>query len=190
MHLNTLVINFCSLIKTTLYYSYGWIRASLCGVRLSAGSRISPYSDIKKAAYLGDVVVGRAVSIGEGTYVNSGIISSGNIGKYCSIAYGVLIGLMEHKPDYWTTSPYEAVALMEPPESTNNSVPPPVICDRVWVGANAVILRGVVIGEGAIVAAGAIVTKDIPPYEIWGGCPAKYIRSRKVTLKIPGMRVP
>lgn len=47
---------------------------------------------------------------------------------------------------------------------------------NVWIGANAVILRGVSIGEGAIVAAGAVVNHDIPSHEIWGGVPAKKIR--------------
>lgn len=47
-----------------------------------------------------------------------------------------------------------------------------------WIGANATILRGVTIGEGAIVAAGAVVTKDVPPYTIVGGNPAKVIKHR------------
>lgn len=47
-----------------------------------------------------------------------------------------------------------------------------------WVGANATILRGVTIGEGAVVAAGAVVTKDVPPYSIVGGVPAKVIKMR------------
>jgi len=49
----------------------------------------------------------------------------------------------------------------------------------VWIGANAVVLKGVTIGDGAIVAAGAVVTKSIPPYEIWGGVPAKKIGERR-----------
>ena len=47
-----------------------------------------------------------------------------------------------------------------------------------WVGTGATILQGVNIGDGAVVAAGAVVTKDVPPYEVWGGVPAKYIRKR------------
>ncbi len=47
-----------------------------------------------------------------------------------------------------------------------------------WVASGATILQGISIGDGAVVAAGAVVTKDIPPYEIWGGIPAKYIRKR------------
>lgn len=47
-----------------------------------------------------------------------------------------------------------------------------------WLGANCIILKGVTIGKGAIVAAGAVVTCDIPPFEIWGGVPAKKIKDR------------
>lgn len=49
----------------------------------------------------------------------------------------------------------------------------------VWIGTNAVILKGVKVGQGAIIAAGAVVNKSIPPYEIWGGIPAKKISERK-----------
>ena len=52
--------------------------------------------------------------------------------------------------------------------------------DNVWIGANCSILQGVNIGEGAIVAAGSVVTKDVPPYKIYGGVPAKEIKDRTV----------
>lgn len=55
---------------------------------------------------------------------------------------------------------------------------PITIEDDVWLGTHVVVLPGVTIGKGAIVAAGAVVNKDIPPYEIWGGVPAKYLRTR------------
>ncbi len=54
-----------------------------------------------------------------------------------------------------------------------------VIEEGVWIGVNAVILKGVTVGKGAVIAAGAIVNKSIPPYEIWGGVPAKKIGERK-----------
>ena len=47
-----------------------------------------------------------------------------------------------------------------------------------WIGTGATILQNVTIGNGAVVAAGAMVTRDVPPYEVWGGIPAKYIRKR------------
>ena len=55
---------------------------------------------------------------------------------------------------------------------------PVVIQDDVWCGANITILKGVTIGSGAVIAAGSIVTKNVPPCEIWGGVPAKFIKKR------------
>lgn len=53
---------------------------------------------------------------------------------------------------------------------------PIIIHDKVWIGQNATILKGVTIGEGAIIAAGAVVTSNVPPYALVGGVPAKVIR--------------
>lgn len=53
------------------------------------------------------------------------------------------------------------------------------VMDDVWLGSGVVVLGGVTIGKGAVVAAGAVVNKNIPDYEIWGGVPAKKIKSRK-----------
>ena len=47
-----------------------------------------------------------------------------------------------------------------------------------WIGANATILRGVTVGRGAIIAAGAVVTKDVTPYSVWGGVPARCLKMR------------
>ena len=54
-----------------------------------------------------------------------------------------------------------------------------IIKDGVWVGSRSIILDGVAVGENSIVAAGSVVTKNIPPFEIWGGVPAKFIKKRK-----------
>ena len=59
---------------------------------------------------------------------------------------------------------------------------PITICDGVWIGARAIILPGVTIGEGAVVAAGAVVTKDVEPFTVVGGNPAKFIKKRELTL--------
>lgn len=55
---------------------------------------------------------------------------------------------------------------------------PITICDGVWIGARAIILPGVTIGEGAVIAAGAVVTKDVEPWAVVGGNPAKFIKKR------------
>lgn len=57
------------------------------------------------------------------------------------------------------------------------------IGNNVWVGTGAIVLQGTTIGEGAVIAAGAVVTKDIPPYEVWGGVPAKFIRKRNNDIR-------
>ena len=54
-----------------------------------------------------------------------------------------------------------------------------IIGNNCWCGANVTILKGVKIGDGVVIAAGSVVTKDVPPNEIWGGSPAKKIKSRR-----------
>ena len=61
----------------------------------------------------------------------------------------------------------------------NQKEQPVTIMDDVWIGARAIILPGVTIGQGAIVAAGAVVTKDVPPFAIVGGVPARLIDYRE-----------
>jgi acetyltransferase-like isoleucine patch superfamily enzyme len=53
-----------------------------------------------------------------------------------------------------------------------------IISDDVWIGANCVILKGVIIGKGSIIGAGSVVNKSIPEYQVWAGVPARYIRNR------------
>ena len=59
-----------------------------------------------------------------------------------------------------------------------------VIGEDVWIGANAVILKGVTIGRGAIVAAGSVLTKEVGEFEIWGGNPARKLRDRPDPLQV------
>lgn len=54
---------------------------------------------------------------------------------------------------------------------------------HVWIGTGATVLQGVKIGDGAVIAAGAVVTRDVPPYEVWGGVPAKRISTRSKDLE-------
>ena len=69
-----------------------------------------------------------------------------------------------------------ATHALDPNQNRRLSYKPIKICDNVWIGSNSVILQGVTIGEWAVVAAGAVVTKDVEPYTVVGGVPAKFIK--------------
>ena len=156
-----------------LYYRYGWYRAAWKGVRAEWAARVSPHARIDGAASVGSATLGRDVTIGRGSYIASGIIQAGVIGDFCSLGPNLLIGPSEHDVQHWTTSPYESRSSGEPSGATNPGRRAPRIGNGVWIGANAVVLRGVTIGDRAIVAAGAVVVTDIPAGERWGGVPAR-----------------
>lgn len=170
MYRRMLFENAATAIASKLWYLFGYIVHSLRGVKLGPGVKVNPRAAIAKGCFLAETVIGRNVSIGRGSEINGGMIHSAAIGRYCSIAQGVLIGPTEH--DYTQFATSNRLVGMTPQPSA------PVIEDDVWIGANAVILRGVRISIGAVVAAGAIVTGDVPPYTIVAGIPAKPIKKR------------
>jgi len=99
------------------------------------------------------------------------------IGSYCSIAPGVQFLLSnEHNLETITTFPLKVMKLRMLPEALGKG--DIVVEDDVWIGLNAIICSGVTIKRGAVIAAGAVVTKDVEPYAIVGGNPAKLIRYR------------
>ena len=90
------------------------------------------------------------------------------IGNYCSIAPDVKFMLSaDHYVDHISTFPFKVKILGERAEAISKG--DIIIDDDVWIGQRAIILSGVHVGQGAIIAAGAVVTKDIPPYSVWGG---------------------
>lgn len=99
------------------------------------------------------------------------------IGSYCSIAEGVLFLLAgEHKIDSISTYPFKSMLWRKGMEAfAKGNI---IVNDDVWIGRNALICSGVKIGQGAVIGAGAVVTKNVPPYAIVGGNPAKIIRYR------------
>ena len=101
------------------------------------------------------------------------------IGSFVSIAKGVKFFLHEeHQTSTYTTFPLRSVLLGKQFSCDAMAKGSIVVEDEVWIGGRATILSGVTIGKGAIIAAGAVVTKDVPPYAIAGGVPAKIIKYR------------
>lgn len=123
------------------------------------------------------------VSVGNYTYGNIDILDFGDneklsIGNFCSIAPNVKFVLnADHYTNHFTTFPLK-VKVLQTQNKEGVSKGDIIVGDDVWLGLNAVILSGVTIGQGAIIAAGAVVTKNVPPYAIVGGNPARIIKYR------------
>ena len=99
------------------------------------------------------------------------------IGRFCSIAPDVMFILSgDHHTNHISSYPYKVWIMNEKMEGISKG--DIKVDDDVWIGYGAIILSGVHIGQGAVVAAGSVVTKDIPPYSIVGGVPAKVIKYR------------
>lgn len=158
-------------------------------------------SIIRNTKFEGHNMIGRKVSlincmVGEASYINhnSRMIGS-KIGRYCSIADNVYTGFGHHPLDYisthssffydttsqlgWSMFKPSAAPTYDPyrhPETDKGYIT--VIGNDVWIGSHAMIMDGVTIGTGAVIGTGSVVTKDVPPYAIVVGVPAKIIKYR------------
>ena len=157
---------------------WGWLRASWYGVRLGRGAIVSPHADIRHASFFGQAQIASDVRIGHGSYVNSGSVDSADIGCWCSIGFAVQIGPTEHDITHASTSPVFQRRFHAGLATATLQPPPPQIGHDVWIGSGAIVLRGVTIGNGAVVAAGAVVTRDVAPYTVVAGVPARLLKPR------------
>ncbi len=110
------------------------------------------------------------IEIGEDSIVGERVVLDGRanlkIGDHVDIATGAMIFNSQHDINDENFSPIEKENVIE---------------DYVFIGPNAIILPGITIGKGAVIAAGAVVTKNVPPFSVVGGVPAKEISQRKLT---------
>lgn len=123
------------------------------------------------------------ISVGKKTYGVLNVHYSGNadekliIGAYCSIS-GSCHFLLGGEHDYSTISTYPFRSRILKKGTEVLSKGKIIVENEVWIGDAAWIMSGVRLGKGAVVATGAIVTRDVPPYAIVAGCPAKVIKYR------------
>ena len=110
---------------------------------------------------------GKNITIGKDVFINSGCHFQDQggitIGDGSLIGHNVILATVNHD--------------LAPKNNRKNHYAPITIGNHVWIGSNATILPGVTIGEWAVVAAGAVVTKDVPPYTVVGGVPAKVLKT-------------
>jgi len=128
-------------------------------------------------------------SVGRMSYTGIGTsIRSARVGRFCSISWNVSIGGGDHYFDRATTSPLWRLNMMNQDKIDHSSnkvlqerfdeLPACIVGNDVWIATNPVILRDIKIGNGAIIGANAVVRKDVEPYTIVAGVPAKVVRKR------------
>ena len=126
-------------------------------------ARIEPGAIIRDMVEIGDncvimmgAVLNIGATIGEKTMIDMNVVVGGRVivGKNCHIGAGAVLA-----------------GVIEPPSAV-----PVIVEDDVLIGANAVVLEGVKVGKGAVVAAGSVVVKDVEPYAVMAGVPAKFLK--------------
>jgi maltose O-acetyltransferase len=154
-----LVVFFLHITGKVPFHHFRRFVYRLCGIKIGKGSTI--HTGLK-------LYDPHNISIGSDTIVGEQTTLDGrdkiNIGNHVDIASEVMIYNSEHNIESESFEAYNA---------------PVIINDYVFIGPRAIILPGITIGIGAIVGAGAVVTKDVPPYAIVGGVPAKIIGERR-----------
>lgn len=122
--------------------------------------------------FSGKITIGYATTLGYNNYFGGTI----TIGKYCQIGADVAIHASNHPINYMTT--YINSNLFNGELKSLKQEKEVIIGNDVWIGHNAIILGNVTIGNGAVIAAGAVVTKNVEPYTVVAGVPAKIISNR------------
>lgn len=156
-------------------------------LRFREDTRVEPFSHIHQGGHI-------PASLGAFSYVRSNLRPNVHIGRYCSIGADIRwlgddhpLDWVTSSPVFYDPSPLQGVRsylvderrvpafLLKPFDGRPGDV---IIGNDVWIGDGATIAGGVTIGDGAVVAAGAVVTRDVDPYSVAGGVPAKPIKPR------------
>ena len=154
-------------------------------MKITGKVNVSRSSRFGKHNYLASNSTVINCSLGDFSYIGAdSFIQNINIGKFTCIGPGVFAGLGNHPvkefvsihPVFYSKLAQAGVSFAG--KQYFNEYTPSEIGSDVWIGAGAIIQGGVKIGDGAVIASGAVVTKDVPPYAIVGGVPAKIIRYR------------
>ncbi len=145
-----------------IYCGFRGMKNIILGNQVSIGSRSSFYSDS------GSISIGNKTSFNINCNINASIGGNIMIGNNCLIGPNVVMHTANHK----FANP------VIPIREQGHEIADILIEDNVWIGANAIILAGVRIEEGAVIAAGSVVNKNVLKNTIVGGVPARFIKNR------------
>lgn len=163
------------------------ILKNLLNSRISIFSFISANVKLDKTTYIYRGVKAKNAEIGAYSYISANTdVENAEIGKFCSIADHCRIGMSGHSLQYISTSPIftqtinalQQSWILEDEFHYKSKDERVILGNDVWVGSHVLINGGVHVGNGACIAAGAVVVKNVPPYAIVGGVPARIIRYR------------
>ena len=162
----------------SLKYLYGKFFKKVIRGKCVINSDIHKTAKINSGATIVDSTIGRYSY----TCYDDEIVNC-EIGQFCSISDEVVIGGAEHPMEWVSTSPvFQNVKHSGPKrkfaEFDFEGIKKTIIGNDVWIGRRSIIKAGVTVGDGAVIGSGSVVTKDIPPYAIVGGIPAKILKFR------------
>lgn len=146
-----------------------------------AGSKVAPTAYVHRGCKVRTSVIGAHSYVAAHSW-----LTNIDVGRFCSIGNNVMAGLASHTLANASTSPIFSLRrnatrtawVAEDMAENADDFPRTAICDDAWIGSNAMLMSGITVGVGAVVGAGAVVTKDVPPYAIVAGVPARVIKYR------------
>lgn len=167
------------------HFIKGWFK-NLPNKKISNLAFVSSTNIISKFAKINRFVKIKHSEVGNYSYIGPNCdITNTTIGRFCSIADNCRIGTASHTLNNISSSPIFTIknngtgtSWINVSLNHNNEVKKVIIGNDAWIATRVIIKDGIIIGDGAIIGAGAVVVKDVPPYAVVGGVPAKVIKYR------------